>query len=231
MDRHQAKAILARYRPGETLGDTEMGEALELARRDPQLAEWLKQRAAQPDGTAAPEEAAKPDENIIPISKPSLIMLSITAGLLLAVFIWSLFLPISRDPFTIYRNRMARIVHRAYPLQKVVSDPAQIREYFRTNSGPVDFNLPRNLEKLTPKGCTVFTWRTHPVGLIQFEAGGNTNLDFFVIPRQAFLDYPVPAQREFVPVGKTYTATWTDGDRVYMLVGPNDPALVRNYSE
>lgn len=186
MDRHQAKIILARYRPGDTLGDAEMGEALELARHDPQLAEWLRERTTQAGENLPPDAAKDGPEKIIPFSKPTLVMIGMTAGLLLTLFIWSLYFTKPGDPFTLYRTRMARLVHRSYPIQKTLSDPAQIREYFRTNSGPVNYTLPRNLEKLPAKGCAVFTWHTHPVGLIQFDAGGNTNLDLFLIPAGVF---------------------------------------------
>jgi hypothetical protein len=43
VDKHEAKAILACYRPGrDDPRDPEFAEALERARQDPQLARWLQ---------------------------------------------------------------------------------------------------------------------------------------------------------------------------------------------
>ncbi|HZV35711.1 MAG TPA: hypothetical protein VFB72_14145, partial [Verrucomicrobiae bacterium] len=144
---------------------------------------------------------------------------------------WSLTVPKLQDPFVIYREHMVRVVRRAYPAQVSVNDLAQIKDYFRTNAGPVDFRLPRNLEKLPPKGCAVFTWRSHPVALMSFEAGANTNLSLFMIPSAAFPNTSIPLTIDYVRVGKLLTATWTQDNRIYLLTGPDDPALLKNFAE
>src|SRR5579884_1510060 len=99
MDRHQAKEVLARYRPGETQGDTEMGEALELARQDPQLGEWFaKQRAAAADGVPIPDEASDAElPKPASIARPSAILGAVAVVVFAALIVWSLFLPAARD--------------------------------------------------------------------------------------------------------------------------------------
>jgi hypothetical protein len=235
MDSREAKEILSRYRPGETATDPKMGEALELARHDKQLGAWLaKRHAAQTDSPTQPESlrAGKPGrEHIIPLSRPALILIGLAAVMLLAIFLWSWMAPKPKDPFTSYRDRMARMVQRSYPMAIAATDQSQIREYFRTNGTPVEFTLPRNLEKLPGKGAAVFTWNRHPVALIGLDGGVNTNLYIFLIKRSAFPDVPVPAKPEFARVGRLLTASWTVGDRVYLLAGPNDQPLLQSYLE
>lgn len=231
MDRHQAKEILARYRPGEAWGDPEVGEALEFARNDPQLAEWFKQRSGQANGATVPADAPAIPAEAGRRLNPVAVLAGFAAALLIAMLAWSLAAPKPKDPFVNYRERMVRVVRRAYPAQISVTDLAQVRDYFRTNAGPVDFPLPRNLEKLQPKGCAVFTWRSHPVGLMSFEAGGNTNISLFLIPRASFPVTSIPLATDYARVGKLLTASWTDGERVYLLAGPDDPALLKNYVE
>src|SRR6266851_8098360 len=47
MDREQAKAVLALYRPGREGEDgPELAEALAVAERDPEVARWLEERSA-----------------------------------------------------------------------------------------------------------------------------------------------------------------------------------------
>src|SRR5579883_2700242 len=238
MDIREAKEILGRYQPGETtLGDPQLGEALEMARRDPQLGEWLaKHRAAQADnggvataaGPGQSAEAAKDDgEHLIPFNKPALIMIGLALAIVLAALLGPLlFGPKPKDPFTSYRDRMARLVQRAYPMKSAVTDQAQIREYFRTNGGPVDFPLPRNLEKLPGKGCAVFTWNSHPVALMGFDSGGtNMNLYLFITPRSTFGKVPITTHPDYARVGRLLTASWIVGNRIYVLAGTNDQAV------
>lgn len=233
MDRREAKEILSRYRPGETALDPQMGEALDLARRDPQLAEWLAKRLAEQANTPA-EGVPPPDKKSEPqsiFSRPSVILISIAGVILLATLIWSWMAPKPKDPFISYRDRMARLVQRSYPMTTVETDQARIREYFRTNAGPVNFTLPHSLEKLSGKGAAVFTWRNNPVGLMGFDGGGNTNLYLFLIQRSAFDNTPVPSKPEFARVGRLLTASWMVGDRVYLLAGPNDQTFLQSYLE
>ncbi|MDB6020877.1 MAG: hypothetical protein JWQ04_734, partial [Pedosphaera sp.] len=112
MDSDQAKEILARYRPGETATDPKVGEALELARRDPQLAAWFEKHRAihgntpsRPEGGAVP--AAHPGrERII---TPALVVAGLAILVLLAAFLGSYTAPRPKDAFTSYRDRMARL--------------------------------------------------------------------------------------------------------------------------
>ena len=244
MDSHQAKEILARYRPGGIATDPQVGEALELARRDPQLAAWFEKHRAThgdtpnrpPPFTTSPNPGQPPAanadrEHIIPLTKPALAMIGIAVAVLLGVFLWSLTLPKPKDAFSSYRDRMARLVQRSYPMKIAATDQAQIREYFRTNAGPVDITLPRNLEKLPGKGGAVFTWHNHPVSLLGLDAGGSTNLYLFVIKRSAFPNIPVPAKPEFNRVGKLMTASWNVGDQIYVLAGPGDEPVLRSFLE
>ena len=243
MDSRQAKEILVRYRPGETNNlDQRMGEALELARHDPKLAAWFEQHCvahaklpgelAVTPASAIPPPTPKADhQHIIPLNKPALIMIAMAGLVLLGAFLWSSFAPKPQNSFASYRDRMARLVQRSYPMKMLASDQSQIREYFRANGGPVDFVLPRNLDKLSGTGGAVFTWHNQPVFLLGLEAGVNTNLYLFLVNRSAFLNLPVPTKPEFKSVGKLMTASWTVGDKVYLLAGPNDEATLKNYLE
>lgn len=233
MDSREAREILSRYRPGEMATDPKMGEALDLARRDPQLAAWFaKYRAAQAEssGQPAPPDAIPDGEKVIPRGGLAMAMIGFAALVLLAILLASLLRP-KPDPFVSYRNRMARLVQRSYPMTTTATNQLQIREYFRTNGWPFDFSMPRNLEKLPGKGGAVFTWHGFPVALIGLDAGANTNLYLFLIKRSAFENVPVAAKPEFARVGNALTAIWADTNKVYLLAGPNDQNLLQSYLE
>lgn len=232
MDRREAKEILSRSQPGEFATDPKLGEALELARRDPQLAEWFaKYRAAQagsPGEVASPPGTIPDEEHLIPRNRPALAMIGITALALLVIVLASLLRP-KPDPFTSYRNRMARLVQRSFPMTSTATNQVQLREYLRANGWPFDFTMPRNLEKLPGKGGAVFTWHGFPVALMGLDAGSNTNLYLFLIRRSAFENVPVERKPEFARIGNLLTATWADADKIYLLAGPNDQSFLQSY--
>lgn len=233
MDRRQAREILSRHKPGDTLGDPQVGEALELARHDPQLAEWYaKFLAAQAENPhAVPKDGVPSREHIIPLNRAAFVMIALAAVFVAVILFWHRVEPKPQNTFNNYRKRMARLVQRSYPMESAATDLAQIREYIRANSGPADFILPRNLEKLPGKGCAVFPWRGHPVALMELDGGANTNLYLFLIYRGVFDHNPVPAKPEYVRIGRLLTASWTVGDEVYLLAGPDDPAALHGYVE
>lgn len=240
MDRKEAKEILLRYRPGTKLRDPQIGEALELAQRDPQLAEWLAKHYAQaantdpsaPNQPAAAADADASRERVTPLSKPVLIVVGVAVAALLASLLWPFFAePKPMDQFTNYRDHMARIVQRTYPMKMLATEQWQVRDYFRTNAGPVDFTLPHNLEKLPAKGAAVLTWNSNPVALMGLDGGTNTVLYLFFIPRSAFLNVPITESPSFARVGHLMTASWTAGNEVYVLAGPDDETALKNYLE
>jgi hypothetical protein len=246
MDSQEAKQILALYRPGDTDSpDPRMAQALELARKDPQLAAWFGQhcaahvklanepqagqREASEKETAPPQATKRPD--IILFHKPALFMLALTALVLLAGWLWSSYSSANSNNFASYRDRMARLVQRSYPMKIAVTEQSQLREYFRATAGPVGFTLPRNLDKLPATGGAVFTWHSQPVALLGLDGGGNTNLYLFLINRAVFAKRTPADKPEFLQIGRLNTATWSVGDTVYLLAGPQDNATLRGFLE
>ena len=247
MDSVEAKEILALYRPGDTNPpDPRMAQALELARQDPQLAAWFGQHCAAhvklpepelPKPPPAPKEQ-KPapeerqeDVGILPLNKAALVMIGAAVFVLLAAFAWSYLPKPHQNSYASYRDRMARLVQRGYPMKTALTDQAQLRDYFRANAGFVDFSLPGKLEKLPGKGGAVFTWNNQPVTLLGLDGGPNTNFYLFLIKRSVFPNPPPPTKPEFVQVGRLMTATWTQGENIYLLAGPPDQAVLENYIE
>jgi hypothetical protein len=246
MNTRQAKEILALYKPGDTnLLDPRMAEALELTRKDPDLAVWFGQHCASLV-QSPPSSEPRPSSTIPKLPSPQveerdqtdffikgtvvMVVLAVTA--LAISFLWSLYGPGPQNTFPRFRDRMARLVQRSYPMKIAATDQTQIRQYFSTNSGPVDFVLPKTLEKLPGIGAAIFTWHNERVSLMGLDAGGGTNLFLFLVKRNVFPDTPLPPTKpEFNRVGRVMTGSWTMGDYVYLLTGPTDEAGLRNYLE
>jgi len=246
MDSREAREILGSYRPGDTNKvDQRMAEALDLARHDPELAAWFGQHCAEhaaapaisaekPRPATLPDKPPAPDaatEFIVPVSKA--VALGIVAVMLIigGLAWWSYLTPKPQNTFERYRDRMARLVQRNYPMKMLATDQAQIREFLRTNSGPAALELPGKLEKLPGVGGAVLTWHSQPVSMLALDGGANTCLYLFLINRSVLTDPPISERPQFTRVGRLMTAGWTKDDKVFLLAGPNDEAVMRGYVE
>ncbi len=243
MDREQAKAVLALYRPGREGEDgPEMAEALAVAERDPELARWLEERSAVyraiqakfksievPDGLKEQILAERVTRTKISWARsPGFLAAAavLVVSLGLAVF-W--LRPRPENKFAVYRNRMAGTALRDYRMDLVTNDLNAIRQFLQTNKGYGDYVLTKPLAALPGVGCALLSWRAHPVSMVCLEVGQQNPLYLFVIDRSALADPPPASAPQFARVGKLATASWSQGDKAYLLAGLGDEAFLRKY--
>ena len=245
MDSREAREILALYRPGATEApDPGMAEALDLVRRDPDLAAWFGLHcAAQTPAPAnlrdlpvpkdarrpvAPEPAPHAPRRVAP-SRPAIFFLVVAGSVLLAALIWYSFNSRNEYTFALFRDRIVRMAQRSYPIKMVASDQAQIREYFRTNGVPLDHVLSATLEKLPGKGGAVFPWHNRPVSLLCLHTDDNKDLYLFTANRQDFPSTPGPGKLQYDQIGRMMAVSWSDAGKVYVLSGPYDAASLQRF--
>ena len=242
MDGRQAREILSLYRPGSTVSpDPAMAEALDLVRRDPDLAAWFGLHcAAQTPAPAHLRDLPVPEALKHPVaaepaakrrrmgSRHSALLLAATVTVFI-IFICFSFSSQNEYTFNLFRDRIVRMAQRSYPIKMVTSNPAQIREYFRTNGVSLDYVLSTNLEKLPGKGGAVFPWHNHPVSLLWLHSDENKDLYLFMANRQDIPTAPVPGKPQYNKIGRLMTVSWSDAERVYVLTGPYDAASLQKY--
>jgi len=243
MDKEQAKAVLALYRPGrDGDDDPEMAEALAVAERDPELARWLSERGAVYRAIKAKFKSIEvPDglkEQILAecvtrtkiswARRPAFLAAAalLVVSLALAVF-W--LRPRTENKFAVYRNRMAGTALRDYRMDLVTNDLNAIRQFLQKNKGYGDYVLPQPLAALAGVGCALLSWHAHPVSMVCLEADKQNPLYLFVIDRSALADPPPVSAPQFARVGKLATASWSQGDKAYLLAGLGDEAFLRKY--
>jgi hypothetical protein len=236
MDSHQAKQVLALYRPGSVdASDPEVAEALDEARRNPELGRWFAQHCAFQASVRAgfrtigvPEGLkerllAGPGPRVIQVwwRKPAMLgaAAAMVALIALAGF-W--FRPQEDMGFSAYRDRMVRTALRGYRMDLLTNDLTQIREFLAKSRTHADYVLAPGLEKLPGEGCAVLGWQGQPVAMICFDLGNKQELYLFVINRSALPNAPPTKTPEFVKVNKLITASWSAGDKVYILAGQGD---------
>ena len=242
MTREQAQRILLLYRPGRTdADDPEVAEALECARRDAELGQWLEQHSAFQVAMRSKlrEVPIPPDlkDKILAqrkIVRPAIwwknpAWLAAAAALVLCAGLAAWFLtPRVPDHFADYRSRMVRAALREYRMDIVTNDMRQVREFFASHHAPANYAVPAGLQRLPLTGAGLLRWRNHPVSMVCFERGNQQMLFLFVLKRSAVED-PPPATPKMSQVKKFTTASWSQGDKTYILAGPPEPDFAQKY--
>jgi hypothetical protein len=235
----QAKEILQIYRPGHPREpDPQVEEALEQTRRDPELRLWFEQQSAFHEAMAEKfrqipvpphlKEAILAANKVVPLPwwrSPVWLTAAAVFLLLLAVSsVW--FRPGPENRFAGFRSRMVRTAELQYRMDILTNDLQQVRQFLARRGAPADFPLSKELEKLPVTGGRFLRWHNNPVSMVCFDRGDQQMLFLFVVNRAALLDAP-PQTADVAKVSKLLTSSWTQGDKAYLLAGPDDSALLR----
>ena len=243
MNSLEAKKTLLAWRPGHgDLRDPQVAEALELARREPPLQQWLEkhtafQRSVQQCFQQIPVPADLRDQILArvrnskpvqPWQRPAWLAAAAAIVFLLGLAVWW-FRPVPADSFQTFRDRTVRGVQRVYPAMGIVTnDMAQIRQYLSTNHAPSDYVLSPGLARLPATGAGLLSWQGQPVSMVCLDSGDQGTLFLFVLDRSAVKGGP-PKAAEFVPISKLMTASWTQGEKAYLLAGAGGEAAIRRH--
>jgi hypothetical protein len=246
VNRSEAQQVLLLYRPGtpET-GETEMMEALDLARRDPELGRWFEQHCAFQKAMSArfrqievPAHLrtsilarAQVPEPVISQPRPwwrNPAWLAATAMVVLACLAGLWLKPHRADQFANYRARMVSGALREYQMDIKTNDMRLVRQDLAARGAPADYVVPKGLESLHLTGGGRLTWRSNPVAMVCFDRGDKQMLFLFVLNRSAVKD-PPPAMPRLDKVNELVTASWTQGDKTYVLAGPEEADFVKKY--
>lgn len=249
MTTQQAKQILLAYRPwADDAQDPEMAAALALCRTDAELAKWFAEHCATQTalrarlrGIKAPEGLAQQiiSEQQAQVRSRSegrrrlVAMLACGAIIISGWLIWKSALSAPREDLSFdgYRNRMARTALRAYGMDLETNDVAVIRAHLAANQAPVDDAIPAALSQTPSVGCGVLRWQNKPVAMLCYRTGKalppgmKSDLILFVA-RQA--DVPGSTALHEVKLDKVsewFTASWTAGDKVYLLAAFDEAEL------
>lgn len=245
MNPTQAKSILLAYRPGmEDPDDHPLAEALELARRDPGLSEWLKHHLAfqsmmgrslrdlpVPPQLAGRIRAGRP----LTLKSggwsrhPGWIAAAAAIVVLLGLALFQSG-PVRDTPedFSIFRSRMVRAVIRQYTMDIVTNDMNAVRIFLRSRQAPADYKLPQLLDQLPVFGAGVCKWQGEPVSMVCLDPPGEGRLFLFIVDESAVPKAP-PAVPQFAQVSKLMTASWTTGGKTYVLAGTGGKASLQRH--
>lgn len=250
MNRDEAKKILLRYRPGtRDAVEPEVVAALAEARSDRELAGWLEQQMAGQRQLAKKfRQIASPaglKEQIISEHVARLrrrrawrftvyaLSAVITLFCGLAIFQQSSSAP--DDTLAVFRNQMTGFALRGYNMDLLTTDAAAVRAHLARQNCPADFKLPAGLQTAALTGCAVAGWQDGKAAMVCFRTGKPlppgqaSDLWLFVVDRKLIKNAPLPGQLQLLAENRLITATWTDGDKVYLLETDGNEAELRKY--
>ena len=251
MNVNEAKTILLLYRPGTAdAADPEIAEALALAKVDPDLGRWLEAHCTRqiiigekfrqitvPAGLKEQIISEQAASEKAKFWRPKYALAMVTALVLLLGMLAFFWLPKrgQDDTLAIFQNQMAGIALRGYGMDLTTNDPAQIRSHLADKQAPSDYVLPAALQKVAVAGCAVESWQNAKVSMICFRTGKplppgeQSDLWLFVVERSSLTVSTIGETPQFSKVNRLITATWTKGDKIYLLGTEGDEQTIRQY--
>jgi hypothetical protein len=248
MNTQQAKEILSLYRPGTAdAQDPSFAEALQLCEQDAQLKHWFEEHCAVylvlraklkqiqvPEGLKEQILSERKIRNAPPWRRPAVLAAAAVVVALLAMTqLW--LRPREKSGFPLFREQMVGNALRAYKMDLETNSLEQIRGYLAQRTAHADFVLPPGLQNARPTGCVATTWQGEPVSMICFDSGkphprGQTSdLWLFVADRKPLAGAPATSEPSITTVNDANTATWIEGEKVYVLVAEGDETFIRKY--
>jgi hypothetical protein len=241
MNNQEAKLILQAYRPnGQDASDPFFTEALEQVRRDPELEKWFAEENSLntriqtriqaailvPPGLKSDLLALRKTVYSTPwwlqpmkLAAIALVLASLGAILLMV--------PQRTTRLASFRDTMARSSLQAQEHVVFQShDIASIRQWLQGQNMQTNFDMPATLQAAngTAQGCRVVNWNGHQATMICFMVNGH-HMDLFVIDRAGLPDFPENGAPQFASADGLMTATWADGEKVYLLTAENETVL------
>lgn len=253
MTRDEAKRILLLYRPDSVEPpDPEMEGALNLLKRDAELREWFEAHCATQSAirnalrTISPPAALKeqilserPKAAATPAwRRPSNVLLiaSLLALLIVSGVWWQRQSGVTEElSYDAYRGRMVRTALRLYGMELETNSTPVIRAYLGQQHARADFALPSGLAEASPTGCGVLSWQGNSVSMVCFHSGRTlkpgekTDLFLFVMKSDAAIGAPDQPAPKFAEENRMLTASWREGDLVYLLATEGDEEFLRKF--
>jgi hypothetical protein len=243
MNRGQAKEILMLYRPGTAdADDPEIQQAMKVARQDPELKLWFENHCQFQQNIRSKLRAIEVPEHsklallagrkIVPLppwwQKP--VWLAAAACIVLMLTLVPLLpQPTTPDRFTNYRDMMVSIALRNYRMDWETNSMAGLRQLIASRGAPADYDLPQGLEKLKLTGGAALSWRSNPVSMVCFDEGNKKMLFLFVMRNAGVKGAPLTPDPQLVKVSSYLTASWRNGNKTYVLVGPDEPEFQKYF--
>jgi hypothetical protein len=242
MTRETAQFILRAARvDGEDQSDPQFAEALEMVKRDPELARWFAEEQAVDTRLARSFGSfpVPPDLKgqllaarsviVVPVWRRRPLWLAAAAAIALLLGWLVLPRPVPELAGESFPAEILQLAARGEHVTDSVASLADTRAWLAAQRLPADLPLPDALAGLRFKGCRKLAWRGRPVALICVFDGAR-HLDLFVLAEPGALPTS-PAAPRFAALGQQAVAQWTHSGQTLVLAahGVADPLELKRY--
>jgi hypothetical protein len=244
----EARLLLSALRPnGQDANDPALAAALEAAKNDPALAQWLAEqqefdRAVAERLRAVPVPAdlkakilagAAVSRRRAWWSQPRALAIAAMLAVFFAIGGFWMGRPAGLAEWQ--KNGLAvlnGIVAGERNFDMKNGDPKQLTAWLASRSMPVPGTMPTTLDGKPSLGCKTINWDGHKMSLICFDLGGGESVHLFVTNRAGLAgvppDGPKPQIVQTTVEGKPWTvALWNEGDKTLMLASQQGEAPLR----
>jgi len=236
MDNREAKFMLGAYRPGgQDANDPRFAEALEQVRRDPILKHWFEESvafdAAITERLSATWVPSDLRESILTGAKVTsaplwknrwrkwAIAAAVVLSATLGVLIWhnTRPAPVAGWQLQALDAILSSIARNESHFDAISSNPADLVQWLHANHAPTGEGLPNNLDKLPSIGCKTIFWHGKPVSLICFTLPEGRAIHLVIANASGDSDRAIKHKAKAIQQGHWATATWREGEMIYML--------------
>jgi hypothetical protein len=134
----------------------------------------------------------------------------------------------AENDFSTCRERIVMRAQRGYGMSMTSTDLDAIHKYILDKQYP-DYALPKPLAQLTGEGCATVDWHERKISMVCLKASSGKELFLFVMDRARLDNPPAAAPPQYEQVLHLMTASWTDGDKIYILAAPGDQSDLKQY--
>jgi hypothetical protein len=247
VDNREAKFILNAYRPsGQDTGDTHFSEALKQAQRDPVLARWFSESLAFDTAiteklcsTAVPGDLHESILAGVKVSRAPrwknqrrrwVIAAAVILAAIVAPLAWHSMRPAHPAGWqSAALDVISSLVSNQSRFDAESRNPNDLIAWLRANHAPAGDKLPDNLDKLASMGCKTFLWHGKPVSVICFARPDGGLIHVVIVNVSAASRRSIEVKPKLIQQGSWATATWREGDLIYMLALEGSCDQLRSY--
>ncbi len=240
MDSEHAKAILSAYRSsGAESAEPYFVEALEQARRDPELGCWFAAQQTLDSQMRLALQGVQPPahlkESILAaktirvrrsrfhLSRPG--MLALAACIVALLGAASLMLPQKSQLMTLasLTGEIVRMTNEDRITVAVSNeDSGKLNQWLAGRNAPHDFEFPPGLAGKSRLGCQVYSIHGNKVSLVCTRLEGGQVVHYFVIDRNRLKDPPPIGKPVFEQSDGISFATWSDAKSTFVMLHAGD---------
>jgi hypothetical protein len=236
------KLVLSAYRPnGADARDAFFEEALEQAKRDPELMEWFVKQRVFDDVIFSKLRTIEPPAGLNleilaglrTIGEPRRAVghwLAVAAALLVAMMVLSyngFFEPLKLDRLDEFCSDCLVQFNATVQLDLESPDFPQTQEFIRARQAPTAPAIPVSVAKMPTAGCKTFRWNGRWVSLTCFKLPNGESLHLFVIDEKAFGSRSIPT--DFREIGRWHVKFQEENGIVMMWASRASMNEIKTY--